>query len=78
MRTLLQGVFVEAEGARGLFVGAMPANSWLGSGAMLSPGSQDGGKRPLTCPHLHADPVAKPSLSSCTAGKISIGALACP
>lgn len=71
MRTLLQGVFVEAEVARGLLVGAMPVNSWSGSG------SRDrGGKRPLVLPRLHADPLAKEALCSRTAGKTSNGALA--
>lgn len=44
MQTLLQGIFVEAEGAGSLLVSAMPVSSWLGRGVMRSPGSQDRGK----------------------------------
>lgn len=77
MGTLLQGVFVEAEGARGLLVGAMPVNSQSGSGAMRPPGSQDqGGKRPLAHLHLHADPLAEKAFCSRAAGRNSNKGLA--
>lgn len=76
MRTLLQGVLMEAEGVRSSLVGAMAVNSGLGSGATGATGSGTGGKMPLALPHLHADPLAQRPLCSRAAGKISSNALA--
>lgn len=70
MRTLLQGVLMEAEGVRSSLVGAMAVNSWW------APGSGTGAKTPLALPHLHADPLAQRPPCSRAAGKISSNALA--